>query len=59
MTHPLRDLAAKLRKVCQDHDAYTQAVEIVENCAGHLEAVARTHEANEEIQNMTEAKKYE
>ena len=50
--HPLRDLAAKLREECRIHPAYSQAIDIVNNCADHLEAVGFSHEANATIEEQ-------
>lgn len=44
--HPLRDLARRIEQLAKDHEAYSQAYRVVQNCCDHLSAIARTHEAN-------------
>lgn len=51
-SHPLRALAARIEQLAKDDPAYSQAHDIVTNCVDHLCAVARTHEANEEIKEI-------
>lgn len=47
--HPLRDLARRVTALTLEHPAASQAGAIVQNCCDHLCAVARVHEANNEI----------
>lgn len=43
----LRELARRLRDEARVSPAYSVAYLIVENCADHLDAVARCHEMNQ------------
>lgn len=54
--HPLRDLALKIETMVREHEAYSQAHGVVQNCVSHLSAIARTYEANAQIVEIKERK---
>lgn len=46
--HSLRNLARSIEELARSHPAWSQAYAIVMNCTGHLNALARVQEINQD-----------
>lgn len=48
--HPLRDLARRIEALAKEHEAYSQAQPVIQNCVGHLSAIARKYEYDQQFE---------
>ncbi len=52
--HPLRNLARQIEALVKEHEAYSQAQPVVQNCVDHLSAIAKKTEYDQQFQLLRE-----